>query len=166
VSFSGGIATYPRDGVSYEELLHAADTALYRSKQLGKNRIFDSLEKEFQLQKSEQDRRRFSRLQLDQARTIEVRGLSDIFSLKGKVVDMSLGGVLLECNAVISDAILNQSIEIKMPVNSEPNKTMDMNAKVVWLNKEAGRLKFYIGMTFDQLLEYDSLLKLESAVEC
>jgi diguanylate cyclase (GGDEF)-like protein len=164
VSFSAGIATYPRDGATYEELVHSADTALYRSKDLGKNRVFDSLENEFHSNMNEQDRRQFSRFRLNQIGTIEMQGFSDIFSLKGKVVDMSIAGVLIECNAVVSEKILNQPIEFKLPIDQNFDKTIDMNATVVRLNKEAGRMKFYVGMKFDQLLEQESLAYLESAV--
>ncbi|MGE5576957.1 MAG: GGDEF domain-containing protein [Syntrophothermus sp.] len=39
VTVSAGIATYPRDGVTREELIHSADQALYQAKAAGKNRI-------------------------------------------------------------------------------------------------------------------------------
>ncbi len=39
LSFSGGIATYPDDGKNIDELLHAADEAMYASKKNGKGRI-------------------------------------------------------------------------------------------------------------------------------
>ncbi len=39
VTISGGIATYPEDATSAEDLLRRADEALYRSKAAGKNRI-------------------------------------------------------------------------------------------------------------------------------
>ena len=45
--FSAGIATYPIDGDNYEKLLASADSALYKSKQMGKNRIFDYFDKDY-----------------------------------------------------------------------------------------------------------------------
>lgn len=39
VSISGGVATFPDDGTDPESLIAAADEALYRSKQAGRNRI-------------------------------------------------------------------------------------------------------------------------------
>lgn len=37
---SGGVATFPDDAMSYEELLERADIQLYRSKRGGRNRVF------------------------------------------------------------------------------------------------------------------------------
>ncbi len=39
VTVSAGIATYPRDGVTREELILSADKALYQAKAAGKNRV-------------------------------------------------------------------------------------------------------------------------------
>ena len=34
-----GIASYPKNGEDWEDLYHAADQALYRAKQKGRNRV-------------------------------------------------------------------------------------------------------------------------------
>ena len=39
VRISGGVAEYPSDGADWHEILRKADEALYRAKQLGRNRI-------------------------------------------------------------------------------------------------------------------------------
>lgn len=39
LTISIGIATFPEDGVTANELIHAADLALYRAKELGRNRL-------------------------------------------------------------------------------------------------------------------------------
>jgi diguanylate cyclase (GGDEF)-like protein len=39
MTVSGGVATYPDNGGSFEELFRQADTALYEAKQTGRNRI-------------------------------------------------------------------------------------------------------------------------------
>jgi len=45
LSFSGGIATYPRDGRTLKDLLESADKAMYISKKFGRGRVtrFDSI---------------------------------------------------------------------------------------------------------------------------
>jgi diguanylate cyclase (GGDEF)-like protein len=40
VSISGGVATYPEDSLDSADLLRKADTALYRAKSEGRNRVF------------------------------------------------------------------------------------------------------------------------------
>ena len=47
VSLSGGVATYPDDGLSSADLIAAADAALYRAKRDGRNRVFASEPKYF-----------------------------------------------------------------------------------------------------------------------
>jgi predicted signal transduction protein with EAL and GGDEF domain len=39
VHVSGGVAEFPSDGSDWREILRKADEALYRAKQLGRNRI-------------------------------------------------------------------------------------------------------------------------------
>ncbi|MGH9749296.1 MAG: diguanylate cyclase [Candidatus Polarisedimenticolia bacterium] len=47
VSLSGGVATFPDDGRSGTDLVAAADAALYRAKQAGRNQVFRSEPKYF-----------------------------------------------------------------------------------------------------------------------
>jgi diguanylate cyclase (GGDEF)-like protein len=47
VSLSGGVATFPDDGRSSSDLIAAADAALYRAKQAGRNRVLRSEPKYF-----------------------------------------------------------------------------------------------------------------------
>jgi diguanylate cyclase (GGDEF)-like protein len=39
VTVSGGVATYGRDGLDWDSLLSAADSALYKAKEAGRDRI-------------------------------------------------------------------------------------------------------------------------------
>jgi len=40
LAISGGLATYPRDGSTIEEIFEQADRALLEAKRSGKNRIY------------------------------------------------------------------------------------------------------------------------------
>jgi diguanylate cyclase (GGDEF)-like protein len=46
MTVSAGIATGPEDGSTMEELLRAADEALYAAKQAGRNRVISYRERE------------------------------------------------------------------------------------------------------------------------
>ncbi|HKQ97203.1 MAG TPA: sensor domain-containing diguanylate cyclase [Candidatus Polarisedimenticolia bacterium] len=47
VSLSGGVATYPDDGLTSADLIAAADSALYRAKKASRNKVFASEPKYF-----------------------------------------------------------------------------------------------------------------------
>jgi diguanylate cyclase (GGDEF)-like protein len=80
---SAGVATFPLDASSAEELLHAADAALYQAKAKGKNRV-----EEFA-----RDRRLFPRAERE---FIGASGVNDPEPLCLLGVNISLGGVFLE----------------------------------------------------------------------
>lgn len=156
ISFSVGIATYPHDGDTYESLFQVADSALYRAKSLGKNRIFDSLEAEYYTQmQSSSDRRHFMRQKIAEDTFIDLKGLSDFLSIEAKVVDISLGGVLLECQAALDEKMLQKSFELHLALSKDQQSALDVEGRVIRFNRESGRLRFNLGIQFEQLIHED-----------
>lgn len=149
ISFSAGIATYPLDGDTYESLLESADQALYRSKQLGKNRVFDSLEAEFFADlASERERRRSPRKRVESS-ALDLSSLAGIMNLKGRIVDVSEGGLLLECNASLEEERFRRKLALRLPAAIGGDGAR-ISGEVVRLQREAGKMKFYLGVKFHE----------------
>src|SRR5262245_38813410 len=81
VTASGGVASYPEDAESIEDLIRRADEGLYRSKAAGKNRIT----------LSQPERRRHERIVADQV--IELKGQS--LEAAARARNVSKGGLLV-----------------------------------------------------------------------
>ncbi len=84
VTVSGGVATFPEDGVEPDALVKRADEGLYRSKALGKNRIAPV----------RPDRRRHARRTA--AHTVSVRTDDNRKPTLGAAMDVSEGGLLIQ----------------------------------------------------------------------
>ena len=80
VTVSGGVATFPEDATTLEDLIRRADAALYRSKAEGKNRIT----------LAQPERRRHERLPADHAVRIEAPPVGD-----ARARNVSKGGLLV-----------------------------------------------------------------------
>jgi diguanylate cyclase (GGDEF)-like protein len=104
LTVSGGIASFPIHATTAEDLLHLADSALYRAKGAGKNNI--SLFKE--------DKRRFLRTRLNREVKIKEVGFQAAAPiLSGTSKDICIGGVLFENDAPLPiGAMIQVSIMI------------------------------------------------------
>jgi len=132
ITVSGGVAGYPVDALKAENLLNMADSALYRAKGAGKNRI--SLFKE--------DKRRFLRIKFTRPIKIKQLGFSRTRTLSGKSKDIAVGGILFENKEEIP---IGTKIQVNIPItdNSEP---VLLIGTVVRLESFAPN-KYDIGMT-------------------
>jgi len=81
VTASGGVASYPEDAESMEDIIKRADEGLYRSKAAGKNRIT----------LAQPERRRFERLAADQV--VELKG--EALEAAARARNVSRGGLLV-----------------------------------------------------------------------
>ncbi|MEN2998300.1 MAG: diguanylate cyclase [Brevinematia bacterium] len=84
-----GIAVFPFDGESFDEIIATADRMLYYSKRKGKNRVtdrFDFVE--------ENDRRRFPRIPTKKVSRITIVSNQKLF--EGEIVDISKSGILIK----------------------------------------------------------------------
>jgi diguanylate cyclase (GGDEF)-like protein len=81
VTASGGVAAYPEDAESMEDVIKRADEGLYRSKAAGKN----------QITLAQPERRRFERLAADQV--VELKG--EALETAARARNVSRGGLLV-----------------------------------------------------------------------
>jgi len=155
VTFSAGIATYPLDAKDYEALVKSADESLYKSKHLGKNRIYDFLDKENFLQISkESERRKFTRYKILNGSSIEIADHDNLMSINGKILDISPSGVLLECNCYLADDVIRHNLAFKFRKLGGVNmEDLDVNGNIVRLDREKEKIKFYLGMEFSDLMD-------------
>ncbi len=161
VTFSAGIATYPMDSASYEGLMKLADSSLYKSKYLGKNRIHDKLEEELikEQQKNKQkhampERRKFFRFPVKKDTEIELKKIKESMYVNGKVLDISQRGLLLECSCNIKDIVIKDNLDLEIKkIGDMPVEQLNIKASIAHFKKENENLKFYIGLEFNHTME-------------
>lgn len=109
ITVSGGVAGFPIDAKETENLLNMADSALYRAKGAGKNKI--SLFKE--------DKRRFLRIKFNRSIKVKQLGFSRTRTLTGKSKNIAVGGILFENSEPLS---IGTKIQVNIPIvkDSEP----------------------------------------------
>ncbi len=135
VTFSAGVATYPRHGLSVEELLGQVDAALYEAKLSGKDRIVvSSAEK------------RASTRYLTDFPGVAYAGSAEIGPLR--LCDVSDDGYSLE-----SDDKFKPGQMVRIRVFSEvggEQREHDVMAHVIWSQRIAGGDSYRVGGEWDQ----------------
>ena len=152
ITFSAGIATYPFDATDYNSLIDTADKALYRSKFLGKNTIYDHLEHEYnQTIRDGQEHRKNPRYRLKQNNIISLMEKPNLVKINARIVNISNGGVLLECHGTLSDDLKSKDFGFNVDkLGAQILEDLKLKGKVVRINQEESRLKFYIAIKFDE----------------
>jgi diguanylate cyclase (GGDEF)-like protein len=156
IRFSAGIATLPFDGIDYKGLIQSADTSLYKSKALGKNRIYDNLEEKPGEGAVVSERRRAPRYVMANNTEIDMVRNSEVLNIRGKVINISQSGVLLECNCKLSEKIMEDGFNLQVrKVGDSAVPSMSMKAHVAHLYVENENIKFRLGLKFKKELAHD-----------
>lgn len=138
VTVSGGIASYPLDSLSGQDLIECADKAMYRAKAGGKNRIeLYSL-----------DKRQFIRIDFNGPVTVQPLGhpapLLNQFRVQSK--DISMTGMLFETDQNLE---IGTRVQLAVPLNN-PNRPMLVIGTVVRLEK-IDDSSYDVGISFVQM---------------
>jgi diguanylate cyclase (GGDEF)-like protein len=139
LSVSGGIAIYPTDSNSAEGLLRMADTALYRSKHDGKNKITLHAE----------EKRRSPRLDARNLLVFRERRANDSRGeLRSETRNLSSNGALLE-----SQIPLNVGTELEIDIHLPRDRSnFFLKGRVVRLEEApegtGDRTRYHVGVAF------------------
>jgi diguanylate cyclase (GGDEF)-like protein len=136
LTLSGGIASFPEDAASPEQLVERADQALYRAKRAGKNRISIYYT----------EKRRAPRVSLAGMEVrVAVRRGEDAEGPACRALNVSERGILLECSRPLT---LGQTLELRLEL---PGTEMSLHGDVVRLEERQtprGRKVYDAGVRF------------------
>lgn len=138
VTLSGGIASYPADGKEVQELIHAADVALYQAKESGRNRIFIH----------DFEKRHY--LRIDFAGEVQIKSVtqsSKSNDLDVPAINVSSSGILFESPIALG---IGEKVELLLSIKNH-EKPINVNAQVARVERFDSH--FDIGVSF---LEIDN----------
>ncbi len=124
VTVSGGVATFPEDASSLEDLIRRADAALYRSKAEGKNRIT----------LGQPDRRRHERIATEHAATLG----PDAAPTPARTKNVSKGGLLMS----LPEPLALGSV-VSLEIRAEGAPPMALRGEVVRVDNAGERQAVY-----------------------
>ncbi len=164
VTFSAGISTYPLDSINYEGLVKKADASLYKSKFLGKNKIYDYLEEE-KLKDSTLpfERRRFTRYSVGNDSEVEITDKNALMTVKGKVLNISPVGLLIECSCRLTDDNnIKKNLELQIKrLGEQPLKDLNIRTSISQFRKENDNLRFYLDLEFNNIIDVEKWKSIE-----
>ncbi len=106
VTISGGLASFPQNCNSAEELVNRADSALYLAKGAGKNII--SMYKE--------EKRRYLRVEYKEPVKVKKLGFDSAPVHKGRSKDICIGGILFENHTPLP---IGSRIQLSLPIQGD-----------------------------------------------
>jgi len=153
ITFSAGIATYPYDTHSVDTLIDHADKALYRSKKLGKNRIYDYLE-ENSIKEEEEEKRQAIRYPLSPPFPIDMKDPEGLIHVTGQALNISSSGLLIECLCAVNEEILTKNLTVQLKgMLGKQEPALHLKGNVVRLDLNQLNYKFNIALQFEDNLQ-------------
>lgn len=149
VTFSAGIASYPQDGVTTEELQSMADATLFRAQHEGKDLVVKS-------DKGQRKHKRFTMTWRVTFEVLEGESVSEVGSNECITQDVSLGGMNLESTK-------EMQIDTKLLLTLRPTTVMNEFVKVVGVIRQRKKLNVFrydYGIEFYNIKD-DSIKKLK-----
>ncbi len=131
VTFSGGIASFPRHGDSVEDLLQSADRGLYEAKVNGKNRVIV-------LQEGRRESKRYVSVM---PLSFEV-GHGNLYG--GTVKNISLSGLAMDTDWEPKEG---QEISLRFYVE-DGERVYNIRSKIVWLERPGQSKRYTLGVTY------------------
>jgi len=134
LSLSGGVAIYPIDTESEEELLTMADQALYRSKRDGKNRITLHAD----------EKRNYPRFDAQKTLVFRIAERGSNGELTSQTKNLSQGGALVE-----SRVPLSVGMELELYIR-RPERNYSLKGRVVRLEEiqQGADKRYEVGIVF------------------
>lgn len=134
LSLSGGIATYPLDAKTTEELIDRADQMLYFAKYSGKNRVVCY----------SRNKRRHIRYPLEWELTVSrPTGKQG----KAKSQDVSIEGISF---AIDEQVLPGELLSLHLNIDAEP---LELPIEIVWVDNNTQDRRFRVGARFIRLTE-------------
>ncbi len=158
LAFSGGIAVYPQDASDTERLIECADKALYKSKYLGKNRIYDFSwmdGSDDEVSSVEKEKRRYDRYTIISDNSVDILMEQPVSSIRGRIINMSSAGAFIECNCSVSNEMMKNSMSLYLrKLGSEDVGKINLSGNIVRMENEGGSsVKLYIALLFESVLD-------------
>lgn len=164
VKFSAGISTFPFDAEDYESLVDCADKALYKSKFLGKNMIYDYLESERAAGAVAGDKRQTARFAVQNTSAVDLMSDSSLVGVDGRIVNISAHGAFIECSCNLSGNLMARPMKIILKKLGERGfGGLHIRGNIVRVNNETQTLKFYLALKFDSVLNAAQWRSIESS---
>lgn len=137
ITISGGSATYPENARDIEDLLNAADRALYRAKRFGKD----------QIQRADPDRRKFGRFA--HSGSLEIFPKKMHKPISGILTkNISLGGIQFTCPISYT---INTPLQLVFPNENSALPIMKAEGRISWVKQLSE--SFTYGVSFIETSE-------------